>query len=77
MPYANSVACNTMLLSFLIMNEEAWLYFQNKCNNWKNNGLGIPQNTIANHPKVGAQKREEQVSSARENENIELFVIDV
>ena len=59
------------------MNEEAWLYFQNNCNNWKYNGLGNPQNTTANHPKVWAQKREELVSSVRENENIELFVIDI
>ena len=77
MPYASSVACNTMLLSFLIMNEEAWLYFQNKLSNWKNSRLGNPQNTIADHPMVWAQKREEQGSSAREHENIEMCVIDI
>ena len=66
-----------MLLSFLIMNEEAWMYFKNKLNNWKNSRHDNQQNSLANRPVVWAQKREKQVSSARENENIELFVIDV
>ena len=79
LPFAIVVGHNAMLLSFLIMNEEAWIYFKIKLKKWQNmreNHQRI-QNTIENQQTMWAENRRHKRPSDENDQNNDIFVIDI
>ena len=76
MSFENSVACNTMLLSFLMVSKDALTYAKQKGNNFVFRNLKIPK-IEEKSEMFWAHKGNKLRISVDGNQDNDIFVIDV